>query len=478
MGVVYKGRHTIIERPIAIKFLNPQVATNEEVILRFQNEARITASIGHRNIVEIIDMGKFRGKFHYIIMEFLEGEDLATILKRRERISYREAVDIAIQVLNGLYVVHLKNIIHRDLKPENIFIAKEPDGHFLVKIVDFGISRLLEKQGEKRSRLTKEGLTLGTPEYMSPEQVSGKRDIDHRTDIYSAGVILYEMLVGSTPFHSDNTSALLLSILNSSPFSPKEVYDEIPDALSQIVLKAISKNPDDRFQTAKEFSEALIPFSSNPHQFQVSPVSEKSKIEAESSVVIEIDKREIQFSPTQLMHASQPEVVAKEEKKKYSEKLWISLLVAFLVLIPSVSFIIYKSFWRNPKNYEKISSRENRNKEMTDLKPSQKKLELWKVNFDFLPDGAKVYIDGILHEERPVMTQDSNSPRLVRIEVKGEKIFEKEIPVRGDTWITLENIAKKENLDKKGFDKEVDVKKGLKKIKKEKKKIDEEYPTF
>jgi serine/threonine protein kinase len=262
MGVVYKGEHLTVGRKLAIKFLHADMYMSETVAIRFQNEARAAATVGHNSIVDIIDLGKFRDKFHYIVMEFIEGEDLKRILKKRKKLPVHEAVEIMMQILGGLRAVHAKKILHRDLKPENIFVMKDMDGNYVVKIVDFGICRITEEARTTQKKLTQEGMVCGTPIYMSPEHARGRADMDHRADLYSAATILYEMITGAPPLDADNVGDLLIKIVTDMPVPPSEVEEAVPEELSQAVMKALSKNPDDRFADANEFMDAIGMFAS------------------------------------------------------------------------------------------------------------------------------------------------------------------------------------------------------------------------
>ncbi len=257
MGDVYLGEHVVIEKKVAVKILHPQYSEDRDTVDRFLQEARSASRIGHANIVDIADYGQSEDGYVFLVMEYLEGEELGDILDRTGRLTWQKARHFAIQICNALYAAHEKNIIHRDLKPGNIFIttfASQPD---FVKVIDFGIAKITdENEGNK---MTKTGMILGTPDYMSPEQATGNR-LSHASDIYSLGIILYEMLTGTLPFGSDSFMGVLSQHMFDPPEPPRERCPEadIPPVLENITLKALAKKPEDRFSSMQEFAETLM----------------------------------------------------------------------------------------------------------------------------------------------------------------------------------------------------------------------------
>jgi len=270
MGVVYEGRHKLIDRRVAIKFLAPETCGSSEVRQRFINEARIAAALGHKNIVAVLDMGETSEDVPYIVMEHLEGDSLGELLEREERLSVDRAVDITMQVLDGLHAVHSEGIIHRDLKPENIFLALQSGGEEIVKLLDFGISRLSTAQMDQTSRLTEAGKVYGTPYYVSPEQAEGRLDVDHRADLYSVGIILYEMTTGRLPFRSTSYATLMVDIITKPPPDPRDHLPELPVDLVAVINQALSKSPSMRFESAQHMSRVLGPLAARAVGHQVS----------------------------------------------------------------------------------------------------------------------------------------------------------------------------------------------------------------
>lgn len=254
MGAVYLGEHVVIGKKVAIKFLHAEFVGDTEVVKRFYREAQAAAAIHHKNIIDVADVGVSAANEPYLVMEYLEGESLAAMLDRTGPISLSAACAILEPVLAALQAAHDKGIVHRDLKPENIFLAHEPDGAPTIKLIDFGISKFTSSG---HSKMTGTGMMLGTPAYMSPEQIRGKREVDHRTDIYAMGVVLYQMLTGKLPFPEAFYNALVYSVMTDDPVPPKVAYADFPEQVEALVLRILSKSPDDRPPTAAALLEEI-----------------------------------------------------------------------------------------------------------------------------------------------------------------------------------------------------------------------------
>jgi serine/threonine-protein kinase len=248
MGVVYKARDPALDRVVAIKTINLNLPKDElaEYEARFYQEARAAGGLNHPNIVTIYDIGKSE-RVAYMAMEFLEGEELRAILSAGQPLPVIQAMDVASQVAEGLNYAHERHIVHRDIKPSNIMVVR--DG--LVKITDFGIARMRTNEVK-----TMTGMILGSPKYMSPEQVAGKR-ADHRSDLFSLGVVLYEMLTGHTPFQADSIHGIMYQILNSTAPAPSLRDSELPEIVDLIVAKALTKSVEERYQSAKDLATDL-----------------------------------------------------------------------------------------------------------------------------------------------------------------------------------------------------------------------------
>lgn len=259
MASVWRAWDLTLQRPVAVKLLFARESHTEEVLVdRFLREARIAASVQHRNVINIVDFGTTVEGQPFMVMELLEGETLAARLRRQKPLPVADVVQIGHLTLRGLGAVHSAGIIHRDLKPENVYLKNE-GGVVYPKILDFGISRSIDPpHGPKSALTTREGVIVGTPEYMSPEQARGVKQIDYRTDIYSMGVLLYESLTGKLPFTSENVGDLIIKIVTGSTTPVHELVPSVPRAVSDVVARAMSRLPGDRFLDAAEMQEALL----------------------------------------------------------------------------------------------------------------------------------------------------------------------------------------------------------------------------
>jgi len=246
MGKVYRAVDKKLNEEVAIKLINPEIALDKGTLTRFQNELKVARKISHRNVGRMYELMEDQG-LHFITMEYVPGEDLRSFLHRSKRLTVGTAVAIAKDVCEGLAEAHRLGVIHRDLKPSNIIIDK--DGN--ARIMDFGIARSLRTKS-----ITEEGMIIGTPEYMSPEQVEGK-DVDQRSDIYSLGVILYEMVTGRVPFEGDTPFTIGVKHKSEQPRNPRELNAQLPEELSRVILRCLEKDKDKRYQRAEELRADL-----------------------------------------------------------------------------------------------------------------------------------------------------------------------------------------------------------------------------
>jgi serine/threonine-protein kinase len=262
MGAVFAAMHKLTGRRVALKWMLPELARDADAVQRFMREAQAAGRINHPNVVDVYDVGQHDDSF-FLVMEFLQGEPLTAALDRRD-LSIGEVIDLLLPAMRGVAAAHRGGVVHRDLKPDNIFLCREEDGPIVPKVLDFGISKLASSDGQADMRLTKTGAVVGTPYYMSPEQIRGSHQVDKRSDVYAFGVILYEALTGQVPFNAETYSALILEIAMGTAKAPRELVPALPEELSQVVQKAMARELPQRFADMESFAAALGPFAQTP----------------------------------------------------------------------------------------------------------------------------------------------------------------------------------------------------------------------
>ncbi len=267
MGMVYDAEHIGLRRQVAIKVMNLARARTDVAVQRFEREARAAGAIHHPNICEVFDLGTTDDGRPYLVMERLVGMTLADRLEREGPLPFQDVVDIVIQVLAGLSAAHEKGFLHRDIKPDNLFIAERRGQAPTVKVLDFGVSKPMRDDAmvasvaasEDEVDLTRTGMVMGTPYYMSPEQAQGERDLDGRVDVYATGVVMYEALTGRRPFTAGNYAQLLLAILNTTPRPISEFRPATPPQLEHIVMLAMHRDRNVRYPSANAMLRDLMP---------------------------------------------------------------------------------------------------------------------------------------------------------------------------------------------------------------------------
>jgi len=337
MGKVFKVLDTEINEKIALKLIKPEIARDGSTIERFRNELKISRNIAHKNVCRMYHIGETEG-IHYITMEYVSGEDLKNTLKRVGPLSSGKAIIIAKQICQGLSEAHSHGVVHRDLKPSNIML----DVNGNVRIMDFGIARTTKSKG-----VTETGMVVGTPDYMSPEQAEGK-GIDQRADLYSFGIILYEMVTGHVPFTGDTPMSIALKHMTEHPPDPRNLNEQIPNELSRLIMKCLEKSREKRFQTAEEILDELERIEND--------LPTTSKVMA---------KRRTTFSPFQI-------------RSPY--------LKFFLIFVFISVAILGLGYLNRDKIFKKV--------ELSTTVPDDATLSLGTLKIESTPSSADIYIDG------------------------------------------------------------------------------------
>ena len=256
MGIVVAARHRELDKLVALKFMHEEVARNEHAIDRFLREARAAARLQNEHVGRVLDVGRMHDGVPYIVMEYLEGHDLAAVLEQHGALDVSNAIAYVLQTCEAMAEAHAQGIIHRDLKPQNLFVTVRPDGRPLLKVLDFGISKALFAQAATATHAT-----MGSPAYMSPEQMKSAKSVDARADVWSLGVILYQLLSNTLPWHGDTITETMLKVL-SDPLPPlSTVRPGLPVALVATVERCLEKDRDLRFASVTELARALEPFA-------------------------------------------------------------------------------------------------------------------------------------------------------------------------------------------------------------------------
>ncbi|MBL8716729.1 MAG: serine/threonine protein kinase [Myxococcales bacterium] len=270
MGVVLSGHHLLLQRPVALKVLRQASASRPVVVARFLREARAALSIQSAHVVRVMDVGTLDGGAPFMVMEHLDGEDLGQLLARRGPLPVGEAVGYVLQACDAVAEAHQRGIVHRDLKPANLFLTRRADGRALIKVLDFGISKATLGEAERDLGLTESAAILGSPIYMSPEQVRDSKSVDARADVWALGVVLYRLTSGAAPFEGSTFSSLCAAIAADPPVPLRERFPAVPAALDAVVTRCLEKDPAARFPDVSALAAALAPLADRAEQASTS----------------------------------------------------------------------------------------------------------------------------------------------------------------------------------------------------------------
>jgi serine/threonine-protein kinase len=387
MATVFKAYHPSLDRYVAIKVLHPALQSDPNFQARFQREARIVAKLEHPHIVPVYDFAEHRGH-PYLVMRFVEGETLKARLQRG-MLDHEEVIPIARAVSDALAYAHRAGVLHRDIKPSNIIIT--PDGH--VWLTDFGVARMAEAGESTLSR----DMMVGTPQYIAPEQARGEGNLDARTDIYSLGVVLYEMLVGQVPFQADTPFAVIHDHIFTPLPLPRSQRPDLPEAVERLLLKALAKDPDDRFQSVDELLAAFdVVFASAPS----TSMPETVVAPAETVVVPPDPDAEEAAAPA----AESPETSAREApaegveppaRSKRRRWLWVGAgLLAFLCLIVFGVFAVRRAYVRGLLSSEEVDPLLVAAREARDRGNERRAMELYREAVASNPNLEAAYAEG------------------------------------------------------------------------------------
>ncbi len=286
MGAVYRGKHVMMDKTVAIKVLRPSLAGDDAVVARFSREAKAASRISHPHAVSVTDFGEAENGVVFLVMEYLDGRTLKDIIRTEGPMPLGRAVEIIRQVSGALDAAHEQGVIHRDLKSDNIMLS-QTNGADWARVLDFGIAKIQQAEGVRDHDITAANLVIGTPQYMSPEQCSQTTAIDARSDVYSLGVIVYEMLAGRVPFTGESPTVIMMKQVQDPPPSVLEARPDLPPSVDKLIDRALAKQPADRFQTAGGLSDALAQAAADAPSLAAAPLVAETVANAPVNVTLD-----------------------------------------------------------------------------------------------------------------------------------------------------------------------------------------------
>lgn len=440
MGSVFLAKHVVIGKPLAVKILDAHRINEKREYGRLFREAQTAAAIGHPNIIDVLDVGVAPEGHPYLVMEYLDGEDVASILRRQPAISLAVACAIMEPVLLALQAAHARQIVHRDVKPANIFVVRRKDSPPTVKLIDFGIAK--ELGPSTRAQLTLPGALLGTPSYMPPEQATGVEDVDTRADIYGVGITLYEMLSNRLPFEGANYNETLYKIVTDEPPPLKSPIEELPAEAVEIVEKAMHKDPDERFASAADmlaalqalpaWSERAAAFDALTKELRVHdvvPAIETTQVSPESPLA---PRRQ---TPAAKLPTDFVETVADGASLQPRDSItragtpWLLRVASIASLAALVMFV----FWLRNSEAPPTASPAG----ASGTAPSKPPAARAKITIVGAPAGASVTYDGVLIPENPFEVESTNTVMPIRVTSPGYETFVATVVPTRDTTVRV-----------------------------------------
>jgi serine/threonine-protein kinase len=448
MGAVFGGRHLVIGHRVAVKIIDGGAhTTNQRALKRFFLEAQSAAAIGHPNIVQVLDVGVSPSGDPYLVMEYLEGEDLSGFLEREGALDVSAAAAILEPILGALSVAHAKNILHRDIKPGNVFLVRHGDAPPTIKLIDFGIAKRLDTAFDKQ--ITASGALLGTPAYMAPEQAKGSSDLDARTDLYALGVMLFQMVCGKLPYDGKTYNEILFKITNEEP----EVCGRsVDDEVTRLVLRAIAKAPEDRFQSATELLEQLTaleawhsrrdalidvghkiharssessvssdtPTEVSPRGATPKPLSSRSQ--QASELETKADTTGTSATPSSETLSSAP---TRQAPTSNSDRLLWLLALAIIAAIPLLAW------WQSATTQAPVEV------QTTPADRAAAAIQSVEIEVSGAPSGAKILYDGAPVKGNPFRVRANEVVMPIRVEAEGYDPFTATVVPNQDTVVRV-----------------------------------------
>jgi serine/threonine protein kinase len=345
MGTVYKGTHVLMDKTVAVKVLRPSLAADEKIVARFSREARAASKISHPHALSVTDFGEDENGIVFLVMEYIDGQTLKDIIREQGPMPLARVVEIIKQVGGALDAAHAQGVVHRDLKSDNIMLLNTMNADY-AQVLDFGIAKIKEREGEYDPCLTAPDLVIGTPQYMSPEQCSQAPDIDARSDIYSLGVIIYEMLVGHVPFTGGSPTEIMLKQMQQPAPSILDERKDVPPAVAQVVARALEKLPHDRYDSAGELIDDLT-IAAGMEPVAARPNSKPLAIPTGSGGLVDDDKDEETVVRKRITTPMPKPSVPYEASPAASFSPW-KILVPSMIGLLVIFAVIYAFTRRSP----------------------------------------------------------------------------------------------------------------------------------